>query len=292
VSEQTKFLRVGILDMYNGVPNEGMRCIQNSITNFGKEHGVTTRFSIFDIRGGGITPTVDDYDIFISTGGPGSPLKEGHQWEYNYFNFVNNLMDHNFKREEKKYLFAICHSFQLLVQFFCMGDVTKRKSTAFGVMPVDLTAEGKAEPLLAGLDEQFWVVDSRDYQVTNPNFDNLEEYDGAILCLEKERPHVDLERAIMALRFNEYVIGTQFHPEADGEGMHRLFLQEDKKKTIIENHGEEKYYQMLDYLDDPEKIEKTESMILPNFYKFAVEDKYRRLDEMYANGYFGDDDDD
>jgi hypothetical protein len=71
--------------------------------------------------------------------------------------------------------------------------------------------------------------------------------------------------------------------------MHRLFLQEDKKKAVIENHGEEKYYQMLDYLDDPEKIEKTESLILPTFYKFVLDEKYRRLEEMYADE---DEDDD
>jgi GMP synthase-like glutamine amidotransferase len=48
-----------------------------------------------------------------------------------------------------------------------------------------------------------------------------------ILRLEKERPHVNLERAIMAIRFSKEVFGTQFHPEADGEGMLR-YLQ---KKT-------------------------------------------------------------
>jgi homoserine O-succinyltransferase/O-acetyltransferase len=291
VIDSKKYLRVAILDMYNGVPNEGMRCIENSITNFGIQNDIVTRYAIYDIRGKSITPNVDDYDIFISTGGPGSPIKEGHKWENEYFRFMNNLMEYNSKREEKKYVFAICHSFQLLVQFFCMGKVTKRKSTAFGVMPVDLTPEGKAEPLFQGLDDQFWVVDSRDYQVVQPDYENLEEYEGAILCLEKERPHVDLERAVMALRFNEFVIGTQFHPEADGEGMHRLFLLEDKKKAVIENYGEEKYMQMLDFLDDPEKIEKTESAILPNFYKFALDEKYRILEELYASGYYDDEDD-
>jgi homoserine O-succinyltransferase/O-acetyltransferase len=277
-----KFLRLAILDMYNGVPNEGMRCIENSITNFGIQNGVEISFVTYNIRGTGLTPDVIDYDIFISTGGPGSPLREGHQWELNYFDFISNFLEHNRSSEEKKYLFAICHSFQLLVQFFSLGDVTKRKSTAFGVMPIELTSAGKNEVLFKGLDKQFWAVDSRDYQVINPKLDILQDSGGALLCLEKERPHVDLERAVMAFRFNEFIIGTQFHPEADGEGMHRLFLLEDKKKAVIENHGEQKYYQMLDYLDDPEKIEKTESLILPTFYQFALDAKYRRLEEIYA----------
>jgi imidazoleglycerol phosphate synthase glutamine amidotransferase subunit HisH len=31
----------------------------------------------------------------------------------------------------------------------------------------------------------------------------------------KIRDHVQYERAIMAVRFTDYFVGTQFHPEAD-----------------------------------------------------------------------------
>jgi imidazoleglycerol phosphate synthase glutamine amidotransferase subunit HisH len=51
-----------------------------------------------------------------------------------------------------------------------------------------------------------------------------------LLALEKERPYVDLPRALMAIRFNEYFIATQFHPEADATGM-KLMLQREIKKT-------------------------------------------------------------
>ena len=37
-----------------------------------------------------------------------------------------------------------------------------------------------------------------------------------ILCVEKERPHVPYERAVMAIRFNEHMIGTQFLPANAG----------------------------------------------------------------------------
>ncbi len=75
-----------------------------------------------------------------------------------------------------------------------------------------------------------------------------------ILALEKDRPHVPFERAIMAIRFNDYFIGTQFHPEADAIGMSMYLQREDKKKTVIENHGEEKWQSMIDQLNDPDKI--------------------------------------
>ena len=66
-----------------------------------------------------------------------------------------------------------------------------------------------------------------------------------------------------------YMIGTQFHPEADAEGMKIRFQEEDKRKTVIENHGEEKLNSMLEHLNDPDKIRWTYSHILPNFLNQA-----------------------
>ena len=74
----------------------------------------------------------------------------------------------------------------------------------------------------------------------------------------------------MAIRFNEYFIGTQFHPEADPEGMSMYLQRDDKKKTVIENHGEPKWKSMIDQLNDPDKINWTYSHILPNFLNIAV----------------------
>jgi hypothetical protein len=74
----------------------------------------------------------------------------------------------------------------------------------------------------------------------------------------------------MALRFNQYFIGTQFHPEADPIGMLMYLQREDKKKTVIENHGEEKWRSMLEHLQDKEKIIWTHNHVIPNFLNHAV----------------------
>jgi hypothetical protein len=97
------------------------------------------------------------------------------------------------------------------------------------------------KPFLKVYAIHFIPVDSRDYQVIQPNHNRLRELGAKILCIEKERPHVALERAVMAVRFNDYMIGTQFHPEADAIGMSMYLQREDKKKTVIENHGFEKW---------------------------------------------------
>ncbi|MBC7652156.1 MAG: GMP synthase, partial [Deinococcales bacterium] len=76
--------------------------------------------------------------------------------------------------------------------------------------------------------------------------------------------------AIMAVRFNNYFIGTQFHPEADAIGM-RMYLQTDaKKQAVIAEHGLTKWASMVEHLQDPDKILYTYSHIIPNFLNEAV----------------------
>jgi len=151
-----------------------------------------------------------------------------------------------------------------------LGNVTERKSNAFGIFPINLTEAGEEEPYFRGLTNPFYSVDSRDWQVVEPDERAFENFGAKILALEKERPNVDLERCIMAIRFSDEILGTQFHPEADPTGMRMHLLRDDKKKSIIENHGEEKYYDMLDSLEHPERISLTQSVILPNFITKAI----------------------
>jgi hypothetical protein len=124
---------------------------------------------------------------------------------------------------------------------------------------------GKKESIFDGLNDPFYGVDSRDYQVIQPRHNRIKEMGAKVLCIEKDRPHIPLERAIMAIRFNAYMIGTQFHPEADAIGMSMYLQTEEKKKTVIESHGYEKWEQMIEHLNDPDKILWTYSHILPNF---------------------------
>jgi hypothetical protein len=133
-----------------------------------------------------------------------------------------------------------------------------------------MTNDGMHEAVFVGLHDPFYAVDSRDYQVVEPDHRRIKKMHGQILAIEKERPHVPYERAIMGVRFNEYFIGTQFHPEADATGMSMYLQREDKKKTVIENHGEIKWKSMIEHLNDPDKILYTYQHVLPNFLNSAV----------------------
>lgn len=267
--------RIALLDLYEGVENQGMRGLREIVKYFGERNELTIVLDEFEVRLKHQVPDTS-YDVYISTGGPGSPLEsEGSEWEKKYFGWLTQIEQWNADplHLQKKYIFFICHSFQLACRYWELAKVCKRKSTSFGVLPVHLLEDGKEEPVFQGMPDPFYAVDSRDYQVIQPRMNIL--YKGAkILCIEKDRPHLPFERAIMSIRFNDYFIGTQFHPEADPIGM-RMYLQTtEKKKTVIENHGEKKWESMIEQLEDPGKILWTYSHILPNFLHIALRDFY------------------
>jgi len=262
-------VRIAILDMYNNAPNEGMRCIRQLLHRGEAENGVSFQVDTFNVRAENALPGLE-YDIYISTGGPGSPLVSTEAWEPRYFEFIDALLNYNQSHDDKKHLLLICHSFQLVSRHLGIGEVSRRKSTSFGVLPVHLTPAGRADPELRGLPEPFYVVDSRDYQLTHLRPHRLAELGAVVLCLEKDRPHVPLARAIMAIRFTPEVFGTQFHPEADGEGMLRYMRTDERRQQVIGTYGAAKYDEMVRLLADPEAIERTEAVIIPTFLRRAV----------------------
>lgn len=271
---EPKKISVAVLDLYEGQANQGMRCIKEIIHNWALNKGYDLVYQEFDVR---LQLKVPDtsFDIYISSGGPGSPLEsEGSAWEEVYFNWLGSIETWNNRVAEadKKHVFFICHSFQLVCRHYGIGNVCKRKSTAFGVFPVHMLDSGTVEPVFDGLQDPFYCVDSRDYQVIEPDITKLTAMGATILAIEKKRPHVPYERAVMAIRFNEQFMGTQFHPEADATGMHMYLLRDDKKQTVIENHGEAKWQSMVEQLQDPEKILFTYKTILPNFLNLSVQE--------------------
>lgn len=266
-----KKIKVAVIDMNNGQSNQGMRGIQEILVRYKEDNGIDLSYDLFDLRQKGEIPDLN-YDIYISSGGPGSPYDgEGTQWENDFFALLTDIESFNAENEtQKKYVFLICHSYQLACRKFNVGKVIRRRSTAFGIFPVYLIEEGTDELIFDGLPNPFFSVDSRDWQVVNPDDVSFSNPYATVLALEKKRPHVDLERCVMAVRFTDEIIGTQFHPEADPVGMKMYLLQEEKKKSIVNNHGLPKYLQMLDRVDDPDKLPLTQSVVLPNFITRAV----------------------
>jgi GMP synthase-like glutamine amidotransferase len=267
--------KIAILDMNNGVPNQGLRCIRDIVKQF--EFGVD--WEVFDVRAKNEIPSLD-YDIYISSGGPGSPLQEG-EWRDGYFKLIDGIVNHNnSSTERKKFVFFICYSFQIACHHFKLSKLSLRKRTSFGVYPVHKTTAGKADPMLEGLPDPYYAVDSRDWQVVRPNIVKFRKSGAKILSLEKIRTHVEYERAIMAVRFSPYLAGTQFHPEADPEGMKAHLSLEENEIKIIQNFNVRKYKETLAQMDDPDKIKLTHETILPQFIRNSLISIESRKEEL------------
>lgn len=264
-------IRVAILDLYDGIENEGMRGFREILQHYKAKNNLDLTYQVFDVRQKAEVPGTD-FDIYISSGGPGSPIdSEGTEWEKKYFRLTDKLEDHNRSNNpQKKYSFYVCHSFQLMCRKYGLGDINLRKSASFGVLPIHQTTAGLTEPVFEGLADPFYSVDSRSWQVINPNEKRFTELGMQLTAMEKERLHVDLPRAMMAIRFDEYSFATQFHPEADATGIKTLLLKDEKKQDVVHEHGIEKYNRMLEQLDDPDKITLTQNTVIPNFLDQAV----------------------
>lgn len=266
-----KKLKVAIIDMYNKAPNQGMRCIKQILADGLPSDFVEFEYKIFDLRLNNEIPGLD-YDIYISTGGPGSPFAgEGLEWEAKFKQWLDSVYEWNRAEESKKSVFLICYSFQLMSHLYKIADVKLRKSSSFGITPIHKTEDGKLDSLYTGLSDPFYAADFRDWQVIQPKRETMEQNGFKILSLEKIRPHVALERAITGIRLNAEMVGVQFHPEADPEGMYYHFSKPEQKEIIVKNHGLAKYEQILERLKREDYIEKTYQTVLPNFLKEAVQ---------------------
>ena len=263
-------IKIALMDMNNNHANQGMRNIKEIAQLFQEQHPGEVEIAYFDIRFKNEMPNYQEFNIFISSGGPGTPHREGYAWEQKFADFLDNIWNHNLENEDKKHLFLICHSFQLASIHWKLGNICKRKSYSFGVMPIHKTDEGDHEFLLENLPDPFYAVDSRAYQFIEPNEKRLEELGIEIVALEKERPKIHLERAVMAVRFSKEIFGTQFHPEADPFGMLENLKDEKNKVAMIKAHGLDKYLETVDRMDDPDKIILTRGQILPRFLENAA----------------------
>lgn len=264
----SKIIKIALLDMYNGEPNQGMRCIIDVINRFSP----VVSFEIFDVRVKCELPDIKKFDIYISTGGPGNPLIGDGNWDVKYYEFIDSLNKWNNENTIKKHVLFICHSFQMACLHFGLATVTKRNDTSFGVMTIHKTKEGLTDPLFEGLADPFYAIDSRDYQVIQPKLSIFAKKGAKIISLEKIRDHIQYERAIMAVRFTDYFVGTQFHPEADPISFVSHLRNKEAKEKIRAMKGKRKFRNMLEDLLDDDKIYRTNETLIPNFLRIAIND--------------------
>lgn len=267
-------MKVAVLDLYNQTPNLGMKGIHKLLGEFrSKTEKESIQYDLYDVRSRNELPDLN-YDAYISSGGPGDPnfveAENNPEWGQNWVKWISSIQRHNEKTAtDKKMVFLICHSFQMMCIYTGVAQVQLRNSPSFGIFPMHKTLDGESEILFENLSDPFYAVDSRKYQVLDPDRLKMEAMNMKILAYEKIRPHVSYDRAIMAIRFTPEIIGTQFHPEADPQNMLSLFQTPEKRNEVIREHREEKYNDMILSLQDPQRITKTYKTLIPNFLEMA-----------------------
>jgi len=265
-------IRVAILDLYDGIENEAINNFQQILQRYQAQNNLELKYEIFEVRRKLEMPGTQ-FDIYLFSGGPGSPLdSEGSEWEKKYFNLIAKLEKHNQSDDpQKKYGFFVCHSFQLMCRHYKLGLINERDLPSFGVLPVHKTSGGVNDRSLNSLTNPFYGVDSRSWQVINPDEKRFTDLGMQLLAIEKERmDDDDAPCAMMVVRYSNYFIGTQFHPEADPANMKTLLLRPEKKKEVVDEHGLDKYNEMLDQIDDTDNLIHTQNTMIPNFLDEAI----------------------
>ena len=65
-------IKVAILDLYDGIPNEGMRGFRDILERYKLKNNLDLSYETFDVRKKVEVPDTS-FDIYISSGGAGEP---------------------------------------------------------------------------------------------------------------------------------------------------------------------------------------------------------------------------
>jgi GMP synthase-like glutamine amidotransferase len=264
-------IKAAIIDLYEDYPNQAISSFQHILNTYGTNNGLKITSQVFDLRANNEIPDLS-FDVYLSSGGPGDPVSsENSEWERKYWQLIDAIEAHNLSDAPvKKHVLFICHSFQLVCRRYKLGDVNRRTSESYGIMPTAQTEAGKTDPVLKGLSDNYHVFDSREWQVVNPDMQRFESIGATLLTIERERTDPANPRALMAIRLSPYFFATQFHPEVDPVDMKKRMLTNDYKQHMIDEYNIDKYNEIFSDLDDPEKILRTYNTIIPQFLTGAL----------------------
>lgn len=263
-------IRIAVLDMNNGMRNMGVRNIKRIVEQFAfyvrmQQYGVEFQVDHFHVRDRNEVPE-PGYDMYISSGGPGSPYDtDGGDWEQRFAVLLDRILEHNLSHEHKQYFFGICHSFQLMAKKFNVGEITKRDRRNLGIVPIFRSEAGKQDFMFEGLQEKFYAFDNRDWQVHNPDRRILDQLNARIVSYEGSETQAG--QAVTGIRYSEEMESVQFHPEAEKHAILLRFTDPEEKQHIVDILGEAEYDRFIESVLNPNKLVRTYKAILPGFLR-------------------------
>jgi GMP synthase-like glutamine amidotransferase len=211
-------------------------------------------------------PVPRDCDLYVSSGGPGSPFDgDGQPWFADYGRFADGVTESASRGgEEQRALFAICYSFEMVVRHYDLAKIGPRAERKFGVMPVYTTSEGQKHPLLSAFGDRLFAFEHRNWEAIDLDEARLRGLGGGVLARES-RDGVSKGRAILALDVAPGIEAVQFHPEADRPGVMNWVARPEQAAAFKAVYGEVTYQAMLRTLDNPRRLARTFALVIPGW---------------------------
>lgn len=263
-------LRVCIVDMNNAHVNQAMRCLRGIVGHFfdrvrETNPGLQCELSEVSPRDTN-HPVPRDRDLYLSSGGPGSPFDgDGSLWTEDYSRFLDGLVDSAERGgAERRAIFAICYSFEMVVRHFQLAAIAPRTDRKFGVMPIYTTPAGQRHPLLEPFGDRLFAFEHRNWEAVDLDERKLSSLGGSVLALES-RDGFSKGRAILGLDAAPGVEAVQFHPEADRPGVMNWVSRPEQAAAFRAAYGEVTYQAMLRTLDDPRRLARTYALVIPGW---------------------------
>jgi homoserine O-succinyltransferase/O-acetyltransferase len=277
-------LRIAFIDMNAGVENQAMRCLRSVVDHF--ERRVLRENPRLEIQITQVSPRdkteppPPGYDLYVGTGGPGSPLEgPGTRWFDEFCGFVDEVLDeHRAGRPGARSLFAICYSFELVTMHLGLAEVQPRDARKFGVMPVYTTSAGQDHPLLAPFGDRLFAYEHRNWEVVDLDEARLGLLGGELLARESRQGRVDKGTAALAFHTGTGLEAVQFHPEADLLGILHWLDQPVHAAAFRDAYGEETFLRMMKTIRDPERVARTHAELIPGW----MQRRFNALAPLYG----------
>src|SRR5215472_8131624 len=203
-------LRLCLIDMNAGVPNQAMRCFRRILDGFmarvrkaNPELPVEVRH--VHPRNLGESPPAD-CDLYLATGGPGSPL-DGYDdpWCTAYRSFLDDVVNEGARSSAGtngagRSALLVCHSFEIAAAHLGVAHLQRRGVRKFGVMPVYPTELGMRSELLRAFGERFFAWEHREWEVVEVDEKKLSGLGGELWARES-RDGLSKGEGLLAFRF-------------------------------------------------------------------------------------------
>jgi homoserine O-succinyltransferase/O-acetyltransferase len=169
----------------------------------------------------------------------------------------------------------------MVVRHFKIAAIEPRSERKFGVMPIYTTPEGQTHPLLRAFGDRLFAFEHRNWEAIDLDTKKLESMGGLLLARES-RDGLSKGRAILGLDVTAGIEAVQFHPEADRPGVMNWVSRPEQAAAFKAAYGEETYQAMLRTLDDPRRLARTYSLVIPGWMvrRFNMLAPFRGYNEL------------